>query len=77
MVLSYFVPLQSSILNPLDKDQFPNYDQFVINHIDLTTLQNNVTDQKYHSTESFQADVSWMVHNATIYPGEYWQSSML
>ncbi|XP_065093180.1 MYND-type zinc finger-containing chromatin reader ZMYND8 isoform X2 [Ochlerotatus camptorhynchus] len=58
----------SSILNPLDKEQFPNYDHFVTNHIDLTTLQNNVTDQKYNSTEAFQADISWIVHNATIYP---------
>lgn len=58
----------SSILNPLVKEQFPNYDQFVTNHIDLTTLQKNIVEQKYCTTEAFHADVCWIVHNATIYP---------
>ncbi|XP_062559260.1 MYND-type zinc finger-containing chromatin reader Zmynd8-like isoform X2 [Armigeres subalbatus] len=58
----------STILNPLDKEQFPNYDGYVTKHVDLTTLQTNIAEQKYLTTEAFQADVSWMVHNATIYP---------
>lgn len=58
----------SAILNPLDKEQFPNYDEYVTKHIDLTTLQNSIAEQKYSTTEAFLADVSWMLHNATIYP---------
>ncbi|XP_058445946.1 MYND-type zinc finger-containing chromatin reader Zmynd8 isoform X2 [Malaya genurostris] len=58
----------SDILYPLDKEQYPNYDQYVINHVDLLMLQNNVDDQKYRSTDAFQADVSWIQHNASIYP---------
>ncbi|KXJ79203.1 hypothetical protein RP20_CCG002027 [Aedes albopictus] len=58
----------SSILNPLDRENFPNYDGYVTKHIDLTTLQNNIVEHKYQTTEAFQADVNWILHNASIYP---------
>lgn len=58
----------SAILNPLDKEHFPNYDAYVTKHIDLTTLQKNVVEQKYQTTDAFQADVNWILHNASIYP---------
>ncbi|XP_055607214.1 MYND-type zinc finger-containing chromatin reader Zmynd8 isoform X2 [Uranotaenia lowii] len=58
----------SAIWNPLDRQQLPNYDHYVTNHLDLTMLQKNVADQKYKTTEAFQIDVSWILHNASIYP---------
>ncbi|XP_058823136.1 MYND-type zinc finger-containing chromatin reader Zmynd8-like isoform X3 [Topomyia yanbarensis] len=58
----------SEILFPLDQELYPNYDQYVVNHVDLVMLQKNVDDQKYRSTDAFQTDVSWILHNASIYP---------
>ncbi|XP_055640789.1 MYND-type zinc finger-containing chromatin reader Zmynd8 isoform X2 [Toxorhynchites rutilus septentrionalis] len=58
----------STIFNPLEKEQYPNYDQYVTKHTDLKMLQKNVSDQRYQTTDGFQADVSWILHNAAIYP---------
>ncbi|XP_053694903.1 protein kinase C-binding protein 1-like isoform X2 [Sabethes cyaneus] len=58
----------STIFNTMDSEQFPNYDLYVTKHVDLVMLQKNIDDQKYHSTDAFQADVSWILHNASIYP---------
>ncbi|XP_055543640.1 MYND-type zinc finger-containing chromatin reader Zmynd8-like isoform X2 [Wyeomyia smithii] len=58
----------SMIFNPLDNEQFPNYAQYVTKHVDLAMLQKNVDDQKYQSTDAFQADIGWILHNASIYP---------
>lgn len=58
----------SNFFNPLDKQLFPNYDEYVTNHMDLEIVQKNVTERKYRTTDEFVADVSWMLHNASIYP---------
>lgn len=70
LYLCYLIYLQSTIFNTLDSEQFPNYDQYVTKHVDLVMLQKNIDDQKYHSTDAFQADVSWILHNAMIYPSK-------
>lgn len=58
----------SNLFSPLDKQQFPHYDEYVTKHMDLEMVQKNVTDRKYRTTDEFLADVSWMLHNASIYP---------
>uniref|UniRef100_A0A8D8CAC1 Protein kinase C-binding protein 1 n=1 Tax=Culex pipiens TaxID=7175 RepID=A0A8D8CAC1_CULPI len=58
----------SNLFNPLEKQQFPHYDEYVTNHMDLEMVQKSVAERKYRTTEEFIADVSWMLHNASIYP---------
>lgn len=58
----------SNLFNPLDKQLYPHYDEYVTYHMDLEMIQKNVADRKYRTTEEFLADVSWILHNASIYP---------
>lgn len=62
---------QSNLFNPLEKQQFPHYDEYVTNHMDLEMVQKSVAERKYRTTDEFMADVSWMLHNASIYPSEF------
>ena len=49
--------------------QAPDYRDFIINPMDLGTIEKNIQCKSYGSTEAFTADVKWILHNCIIYNG--------
>ena len=49
--------------------QAPDYRDFIINPMDLGTIEKNIQCKSYGSTEAFAADVKWILHNCIIYNG--------
>ncbi|KAA0199576.1 hypothetical protein HAZT_HAZT004159, partial [Hyalella azteca] len=55
---------------PVDVVQFPTYHEVVLHPVDFTTLEANINNRVYGSTEAFVADVGWILHNSVIFNGE-------
>lgn len=51
----------------MDIKSFPDYRTYVIQPMDLTTLQNNIRENVYGSTVAFMADAKWILHNSIIF----------
>ncbi|GLV41409.1 uncharacterized protein CBL_06639 [Carabus blaptoides fortunei] len=54
-------------IHPVDLKAFPDYRMYVVQPMDLTTLQNNIRNNVYGSTIAFMADAKWILHNSIIY----------
>lgn len=60
--------LQSEpFIHPVDLKSFPDYRMYVVQPMDLTTIQNNIRNNVYGSTVAFMADAKWILHNSIIY----------
>ncbi|XP_052902257.1 uncharacterized protein LOC128309819 [Anopheles moucheti] len=58
----------NEFFNPIDKSVLPHYDDYITRHMDLAVLKDNLVKKKYKAPEEFLADMSWIVHNMSIYP---------
>jgi hypothetical protein len=54
-------------MNPVDRTMFPDYEKYVVHPMDLSQIKNNIAASLYGSTEAFQADVQWILHNSIIF----------
>ncbi|CAE1251482.1 Protein kinase C-binding protein 1 [Acanthosepion pharaonis] len=61
----------SPFRQPVDLCAVPNYHDFIYHPMDLTTIEKNIKNDKYGSTEAFLADVKWILHNCIIFNGTH------
>ncbi|KAL4705265.1 hypothetical protein ACJJTC_010284 [Scirpophaga incertulas] len=54
-------------VHPVDNTVFPDYEKYVVHPMDLTLVRENIAAGRYGSTESFLADVQWILHNSIIF----------
>ena len=54
---------------PVDYTEFPTYLKIVNNPMDFGMVSDNIEAGLYRSTDSFLADLNWIVHNALIFNG--------
>ncbi|XP_047736969.1 uncharacterized protein LOC108677761 isoform X2 [Hyalella azteca] len=62
-------PMMEPFTKPVDVVQFPTYHEVVLHPVDFTTLEANINNRVYGSTEAFVADVGWILHNSVIFNG--------
>uniref|UniRef100_A0A182MI64 Bromo domain-containing protein n=1 Tax=Anopheles culicifacies TaxID=139723 RepID=A0A182MI64_9DIPT len=60
-------PEWNESFNPIDTSTMPHYDKFITRHIDLAVMQKKLVQRVYNTPEEFLADISWIVHNMSIY----------
>eukprot|EP01135_Chromosphaera_perkinsii_P002469 Nk52_evm75s223 gene=Nk52_evmTU75s223 len=63
------VPNSDAFHMPVTSKIAPNYDKFVKEPMDLTTLRQNTKQEQYQSRADFLADVDKILNNSTIYNG--------
>uniref|UniRef100_A0A4W5P7T4 Zinc finger MYND-type containing 8 n=1 Tax=Hucho hucho TaxID=62062 RepID=A0A4W5P7T4_9TELE len=54
---------------PVALEQHPDYAEYIFHPMDLATLEKNMKKKMYGCTESFLADMKWILHNCIIYNG--------
>lgn len=50
-----------------DKVKYPDFDDFIINPINLNNIDEKISANKFLSTEAFVSDIKWILHNCNIY----------
>ncbi|RZC32983.1 protein kinase C-binding protein 1, partial [Asbolus verrucosus] len=50
-------------IHSVDEKQFPEYRSYIIQPMTLTMLEKNIKDNSYGSTQAFEADAKWILHN--------------
>jgi hypothetical protein len=60
-------------LEPVDPKQFPDYQKFIHNPMDLSTIKKKLDKNKYQTIEEFRSDISLIFSNCNIYnpPGSW------
>lgn len=71
---SYFIFLlivftfqSEPFLHPVSDKEFPAYKTYIIQPMDLTKLEKNIKNNLYGSTQAFEADAKWILHNSIIF----------
>uniref|UniRef100_A0A182JQ06 Protein kinase C-binding protein 1 n=1 Tax=Anopheles christyi TaxID=43041 RepID=A0A182JQ06_9DIPT len=59
----------SDVFNPLNITDLKDYDKYINHHMDLAVMYERLAQRKYKAPEEFVSDLSWIVHNMSIYPG--------
>ncbi|KAJ8920734.1 hypothetical protein NQ315_004873 [Exocentrus adspersus] len=54
-------------LHPVSDTEFPDYKKYIIQPMDLTEMEKNIKGNLYGSTQAFEADAKWLLHNSIIY----------
>lgn len=54
-------------MHPVSEKEFPNYLKYIVQPMDLTRLEKNIKNNLYGSTQAFEADAKWMLHNSIIF----------
>ncbi|XP_067382433.1 MYND-type zinc finger-containing chromatin reader ZMYND8-like isoform X4 [Channa argus] len=54
---------------PVSLEQHPDYAEYIFHPMDLCTIEKNIKKKMYGCTESFLADIKWILHNCIIYNG--------
>lgn len=54
-------------MDPVDRNEFPDYDKYIVNPMCLNQIKDNITNKCYGSTEAFLSDIQWIVHNSIIF----------
>jgi Sec-independent protein translocase protein TatA len=54
-------------IHPVDEKQFPEYRSYIIQPMTLTILEKNIKENAYGSTQAFEADAKWILHNSIIF----------
>ncbi|XP_075898109.1 MYND-type zinc finger-containing chromatin reader ZMYND8-like isoform X2 [Nelusetta ayraudi] len=62
-------PGTEPFLKPVSLEQHPDYAEYIFHPMDLCTLEKNIKKKMYGCTESFLADMKWILHNCIIYNG--------
>ncbi|XP_045471324.1 protein kinase C-binding protein 1 isoform X2 [Harmonia axyridis] len=53
--------------HPVNDELFPEYKKYIIQPMNLTSLEKNIKDNLYGSTQAFEADAKWILHNSIIF----------
>jgi len=54
-------------LNPVQPEEAFDYYDYIVYPMDISSLEKNVKQRQYGSTEAFLADAQWIVHNSIIF----------
>lgn len=54
-------------VHEVDDSEFPEYKKYIIQPMDLTLLQHNIKENLYGSTQAFEADAKWILHNSIVF----------
>ncbi|XP_044268661.1 protein kinase C-binding protein 1 isoform X2 [Tribolium madens] len=54
-------------IHPVDEKQFPEYRNYIVQPMTLTMLEKNIKDNAYGSTQAFESDAKWILHNSIIF----------
>ncbi|XP_018570944.1 protein kinase C-binding protein 1 isoform X2 [Anoplophora glabripennis] len=54
-------------LHPVNDSEFPDYKNYIVQPMDLTKMEKNIKGNLYGSTQAFEADAKWLLHNSIIY----------
>ncbi|KAL3280862.1 hypothetical protein HHI36_004090 [Cryptolaemus montrouzieri] len=54
-------------LHPVNDKDFPEYKKYIIQPMNLTLLEKNIKENLYGSTQAFEADAKWILHNSIIF----------
>ncbi|CAH1991479.1 unnamed protein product [Acanthoscelides obtectus] len=54
-------------LNAVSEADFPDYKKYIIQPMDLTKLEKNIKNNIYGSTQAFEADAKWLLHDSIIF----------
>lgn len=54
-------------IHPVNEKEFPVYKKYIIQPMNLTLLEKNIKDNVYGSTQAFEADAKWILHNSIIF----------
>lgn len=55
--------------HPIDEDEYPDYDAFIVMPMDLNTVKENLRKDEYKSPERLRDDVELIFTNADLYEG--------
>ncbi|XP_044751048.1 protein kinase C-binding protein 1-like isoform X2 [Coccinella septempunctata] len=53
--------------HPVNDKLFPEYKKYIIQPMNLTLLEKNIKENLYGSTQAFEADAKWILHNSIIF----------
>lgn len=66
--LIIFFGFQSEpFIHPVSDKEFPEYQNYIVQPMDLTLLEKNIKNNHYGSTQAFEADTKWLLHNSIIF----------
>lgn len=54
-------------IHPVNETDLPDYKKYIINPMNLTLMERNIKDNLYGSTQAFEADAKWILHNSIVY----------
>ncbi|XP_066256317.1 uncharacterized protein Zmynd8 isoform X2 [Euwallacea similis] len=54
-------------INEVSDNEFPEYKKYIIQPMDLTQLDKNIKENLYGSTQAFEADAKWILHNSIVF----------
>lgn len=54
-------------LRPVNDIEVPDYNKYIVQPMDLSMMQRNIRDNLYGSTNAFEADAKWLLHNSIIF----------
>lgn len=54
-------------INAVNEADFPEYRKYIIQPMDLTLIRKNIKENLYGSTQAFEADAKWILHNSIIF----------
>lgn len=52
---------------PVNKNQYPDYNDIIIYPINLSKIEDNIDNLRYTNSEAFMSDIKWILHNCSIY----------
>ena len=52
---------------PVDTEEFPHYTEYVVFPVDISQLEDKISQGSYTSTRAFLADFRWILHNCIIF----------
>ncbi|CAH0557053.1 unnamed protein product [Brassicogethes aeneus] len=64
-------------IHAVNEKDFPDYKRYIIQPMDLTLLDKNIKQNLYGSTQAFEADAKWILHNSIIYNSSFLDQSKL
>ncbi|XP_076269494.1 zinc finger MYND-type containing 8 isoform X2 [Rhynchophorus ferrugineus] len=54
-------------IHAVSDNEFPDYKKYIIQPMDLTLLEKNIKENFYGSTQAFEADAKWILHNSIVF----------
>uniref|UniRef100_A0AAR5PEM3 Protein kinase C-binding protein 1 n=1 Tax=Dendroctonus ponderosae TaxID=77166 RepID=A0AAR5PEM3_DENPD len=54
-------------IHAVNDNDFPEYKKYIIQPMNLTLLEKNIKENVYGSTQAFEADAKWILHNSIVF----------